>query len=238
LVDRPNDALGVREVANALGLAPSSAHRLLTSLVREGLVERTPAGTYSIGLDFMRMAWKATGRYSLTVVAEPVLTQLVERIDETALLTVFDPARKEMMFALSVESRHPLRYVVALNQWVPLNAGASGLAIWASLPPSEREELLTSSLRRLTPRTLVDPAALRAEYEKVLARGYAISHGQRVLGAVGFAAAIFGPTGVIGTVALSIPEQRFDPNEEPALGLAVREAANAISERMGGTPPG
>ena len=35
-------------------------------------------------------------------------------------------------------ARFPLRYAVELNTWLPVHAGASGLAILASLPENER----------------------------------------------------------------------------------------------------
>ncbi|HSZ38735.1 MAG TPA: IclR family transcriptional regulator [Trebonia sp.] len=228
LLDSERDSLGVREMAAALRLPPSSVHRLLGMLHEERLVARNPDGSYRLGLEFLRLAWKATARFPLATVARPVLDQLAEQTDESALLSVYDADRQLWMFALAVESRHPLRYHLPMNVWVPLHNSASGFAIAAFLPAEQQDASLAAN-------DVAEPDKVRAELAAIAARGYAVSRGQRVHGAAGVAAPIFDAVGqVAGAVALSIPDQRFSTALESELGPVVQAAAAEVTQRIGG----
>jgi DNA-binding IclR family transcriptional regulator len=164
------------------------------------------------------------------------MRQLVDACNETAALSVYDPTRLQMMFAATVESSHPLRYAVELNRWAPVYAGASGLAIMAHLPSDERREIIARTrLKPITADTITEPAALERELERVRRLGYARTKGQRIAGAVGLAAPVrLGEGRVAGALALTIPQQRFDPSDEPELARLVVNFAQRVTERVGG----
>jgi DNA-binding IclR family transcriptional regulator len=74
--------------------------------------------------------------------------------------------------------------------------------------------------------------------EDVRQRGYAITISQRIEGAVGIAAPIFCAGGqVLGSVGISMPEQRFRPDMEPRLAQSVCDCAQAIIRKMKGRSP-
>lgn len=231
MVDGAEEAFGVRELAAKLGIPPSGVHRALVTLTSEGMVTRNDDGRYSLGVGFLRLAWKATARHSIRDAAEPVLRDLVSHCDETALLALYERGRHELIFALAVQSSHPLRYFIAINEWLPAHSGASGMAVCAFVPAPELE-----AISRMRP--VAFDGRRGNQLEEVRSTGYAISHGERIDGAVGVASAIFGPDGhVVGTVALSIPEFRFDESRAGDLGGGVREAAMEVTHRIGGTWP-
>lgn len=241
LVDSAHDSYekewGVRELGEALHLPPASVHRVLTMLSSYGLVQRNPrSGQYQIGTEFFRLALKLISRFDIRNVGLPVMQDLVAVCNETAFLGVYDPFRMEVMFVAAANSSHPLRYVVPMNEWFPVYAGASGLSIMAFLPKDDRQAIIErTGLAPLTKKTITDPAVLENELARVRVRGYALSCGHRHLGAVAIAAPIWGPGGrVIGDLALSIPEPRFDPSMEPKLGRLVIEHADRITQNLGG----
>jgi DNA-binding IclR family transcriptional regulator len=159
--------------------------------------------------------------------ALPILKQLVDECNETAILGLYDSTRQQMVFAASVESPHPLRYVLEFNQWMPLHVGASGLAILAFLPVEERGQIIR--------RAGVDADGLTAQIESIRSKGYAYTRGQRIPGAVGIAAPIReSRRGVIGDLVVTIPDQRFDPQREPELASLVMKFADQVSERLDG----
>lgn len=232
---------GVREMASALRLAPSTVHRMLRMLEEEKLVRADRAtGQYHLGYEFLRLAWRATARFPITSVALPLMRELVEACNETAILGLYDPVQREMMFAATVQSQHPLRYQVELNRWMPVYAGATGLAIMAFLPEGERREIAASTgLAPLTPNTVTDPAALERQMEQIRRQGYACTMGQRIPGAVGLGAPIWGPEGrVVGDLALTVPEQRFEASWERELARLLIHYAHRISDQLGARPPG
>jgi IclR family acetate operon transcriptional repressor len=111
-----------------------------------------------------------------------------------------------------------------------LHAGASGLAILAHLPHADHVDALDSvRLTRETDQTITDPLLLRSELEKIRVRGYALTRGQRVPGAVGIGAPVLSTGGgVLGAVYISIPEQRFADDREPDLSRALLETTRRL----------
>ncbi|HLH69646.1 MAG TPA: IclR family transcriptional regulator [Candidatus Dormibacteraeota bacterium] len=229
---------GVREIADGLDMSPSTVHRVLSLLHEEGFVYREQGGRYGLGVELYRIAHSVTNSFSLHRIALRHLRELVATCNETSALCVYRPDTHQMMFATVVESPHPIRYIIETNRWGPLHAGASGLAILAFLPEVERREVVwQSALPPMTDRTITDPGALERRLDHIRQLGYAISRGERTPGAVGIAAPIFGPDGVVlGDVLVTLPEARFDPTMEPGLaGLAMR-CANAITLELQGQP--
>lgn len=228
---------GVREIARAVGMPPSTTHRILALMKSEGLVAADPqTGGYELGPQFHRLAVLATPHNPLREIAMPVMTALVDRCNETALLGLYEPIRREMMFVASVESEHPLRYVIGLNEWIPIHAGASGLAILAFLPENERREILdqVSWQQPFTPATLTDPKRLEDEIQKIQRQGYALTIGQRIDGIVGIAAPIRDARSrVIGDLTIAMPESRFSVHLEPHLAELVISYSGQISRQLG-----
>lgn len=234
MIDGDGDAYGVRELSALVGLSPSTAHRLLADLERLGLVARTDQSTYRLGQEFLRLAWATTDRFPLHELSRDVLRALRDSSGETSFFGVYSAQRREMMFTLTVESPHPLRYAIPLREWLPLNAGASGIAILAFLSNPVQQEILRGPLRRATQRTLVNATGLTERLEEVRRAGYALTLGERIEGAVAFAAPVLGPAGVVGVTGISLPESRFDPADESRLGDLVRASAEELTGKIAG----
>jgi DNA-binding IclR family transcriptional regulator len=240
LIGTGSDPVGVRKMAADLDMAPSSIHRLLSALVEEGLVSRhESSGLYSIGSEMIRLCHLATNQMPLSRIALPLLQELVTISNETALLGHYDDRRQEMMFVAAAESSQPLRYVNRMWEWLPVYAGASGLAIMAFLPAKTQQEIITrTKLAPLTDRTITERYKLEHQFKLIRARGYALSKGQRTQGAVAIGAPIFSSSKqVVGDVVITIPEQRFDPSTESHLAEHVISCADRITAQLGGAKP-
>jgi IclR family acetate operon transcriptional repressor len=238
MIDGGEQSYGVRELAGRLGVAASTAHRLLSDLEELGMVSRTPAGNYGLGMEFLRLAWTAGTRFPLRDAANDVLADLAARSGESSFFGLYNEQRRQMMFAVSVESSHPLRYTVPQGVWLPLHAGASGLAILAFLPAEVQAEITYGGLDALTDRTLVDVGRLAERLARIRQDGYAISHGERINGAIAIAAPVLGPAGaVIGDIGITIPESRFNAATTSELVTLVRQSAESLTRRFTGTRP-
>jgi DNA-binding IclR family transcriptional regulator len=226
---------GIREIAGALGMPPSTAYRVLVSLELHGLVESDSSGRYHLGMDFFRLAWRATARLPIHRAALPPLRDLVAESNETALLGLLDATRMEMMYVVQVESRQPLRYVVDLYEWLPLHAGSGGLGILAFLDETEWHKVFERGLPAFTERTITDPERLVEELRAIRARGHVVSHGGRISGAVGVGAPVFGALGeVVADVVLTVPESRWDSERADHFAELVTACSDRISARLGG----
>lgn len=238
MVDLGADSYGVRQLGLKLGVSASTAHRLLTELEKLGMVGRAPDGAYRLGLEFHRLAWASTARFPLREAAQDILRELADHSGESAFLALYDDLQHRMMFVTCVESANPLRYVMELNKWLPLHAGASGLAILAFLPPEARQVVIhTGELAAITDQTITGSEVLEQELGEIRERGYAVSHGQRIVGAVAIAAPVFGPSGaVVGDIGITMPENRFRPGSQTQLAEFVTVAAATVTRRVGGRP--
>jgi DNA-binding IclR family transcriptional regulator len=239
MVDAAGESWGLREIAAGVAMHPSTLHRVLAHLQAGGLVQQEPeTGRYRLGLGFLRLAWKAADHTPVRAIALPSLQALVDVTGETALLALYDPSRQEMMLAATVDSPHPIRQARQIAEWLPVTAGATGLAILAFLPEAEQRAILARPLPTITPRTTTDRAALEQIIEHIRVQGYTLTRGERTPGAVGVGAPIFGPAGrVIGSVGMTQPEQRFRPEDERQQAERVIGAARTITEHLGGAAP-
>nr|ACL11819.1 putative transcriptional regulator [Mycolicibacterium brisbanense] len=241
MVDASIDEFGVRQLAGIAGTSASTTHRLLADLEAIGMVARTAEGSYRLGLDFYRLAIRGAEKFSIRSLVEQPLAALARDLDETTFFGLYDESTNSMTFAATAESTKPLRYVVELNQRIPLHAGASGLAILASLPASAQERVLgTRDLASVTERTVTDVKRLRRRLGEIRDRGYALSRGERIPGALAIAAPVLGPGDtVIGDIGVTMPEANFDPADEQRMAEVVIAAAAALSEMLRGNsaPP-
>jgi IclR family transcriptional regulator, acetate operon repressor len=234
MVDSDQDSHGVRELAGRLDVSPSTVHRLITDLEKLGLVSRNPTGSYRLGLEFLRLAWTTTHRYPVQDVATDTLERLTRESGESSFFGIYNEQRREMMLTATVESPHPLRYTLPVQAWLPLHAGASGLAILAFLPEAIRQQIVLGPLAAATDRTLIDPPTLLARLAEIRRDGYAISRGERIEGAMAVAAPVFGLTGVAGVIGISLPESRFDAAHAGSFAGLVRDAATHVSGFVAG----
>lgn len=240
LMANPAQSVGVRETAEALGMPSSSAHRLLGVLAQEGFLQHDQEnGQYALALDVYRLSHVVAGRTPLQRIALPHMRNLVGACNEAAFFSLYDSTRREMVTVASVESTHALRYVVEIQRWKPVHVGASGLAILAWLPETERRLIIErTGLAPATEYSITEPYRLERELAQVRRIGHACTHGQRIPGAVGIAVPVFGPDGaVLGDVGLTIPAQRFSAAEEPHLAELLHICAAGIMAEIGGHRP-
>ncbi|RYG88319.1 MAG: IclR family transcriptional regulator [Alphaproteobacteria bacterium] len=237
VVDANVSSIGVREAAKALSMTPSSAHRVIMALVEEGLLEQQPdSSRYVLGLEMVRLAHTVTDRWSVRTIAQEPLRQLVAASEEAAFLNLYDRARGEIIGVECVESNQVLRYVVELHKWKPVYVGAAGWAVMAHLDDAERQAIVKrTALEPVTALSITDPLDLEEQLDQVRVRGYAITHGQRIPGAVGLAVPLFGPSGrVFGSIGLSMPEQRFSVGKELRLSTLLKQCAAQVMQFTGG----
>lgn len=228
--DGTGETWGVRQVAREMDASPSTIYRIFQVFESRGLVTKNADGRYTPGLELFRICQVFSQRLSPVKIAKPHLQKLALACGETVLLAAYGARRGQMIVIDIIDAPHPLRWVVRLNQWNAIHAGATGLAIFAFLPEEERRALYRRDLERFTERTMLTADELEAETARIRARGYAYSRGQRSRGAVGFGAPLFDAAGdVFGDVCITIPEGRFDPAQEPKLGSLLVTAAADIS---------
>ncbi len=234
-VDARTD-LGVTEIAGRLGLAKSVVHRLVTALTKAGYLTQTSnTRRYALGPRATRLGQVAMGQMDIRARARPILRELAAATGETATLSTL--AGDARIYAEQVESSQPVRQSVHIGSAAPLYLGASSKAILAFLPERRREALLARAAKegvKLTDDSKLDVSALRSELATIRRRGFAMSQGERIVGAVSSASPVFDHHGeVIGSISVASVSVRHGRSDLVKFGGLVRSAATRLSTELG-----
>lgn len=227
------EEIGVSALAQRLGVAKSTVHRLAVTLVAEGLLEQNPeTERYRLGIGLFGLGTLVRRRMDLSNEARPYLFELREKTHETILLGV--PTDTEIMYVYNLESPHSLRMRSDIGVRRPGYCTAVGRAIFAFAPEETVERMLASPLAQRTPKTVTAPATLRAMLADVRSRGFAIEDEESEPGIRCIAAPVRGAAGVVvGALGIAGPTQRLNLNALRALATPLIETTAAISRRLG-----
>lgn len=231
--------VSVRQVAERLGLAPSTTHRLLNLLVSGGFASFDPGGsTYGIGPELYRVSARIAATMSPAAVARGVIARLADRYDETVIFAMWLKNAGKIAFLERADGQRKLLYRIEMNTPLSLVWGASGKAALAYLPESEVDRVLAAEgPSPATGAKTPEAATLKAELHDIRAKGFCVSHGEKLPGALGIAAPVFGPDGVLGTICMTMPRERVPSVSTDDLGAEVAAAAAALTEQLGGKMP-
>lgn len=224
--------IGASEAARRLGIAKSSAHRLLATLAAEGFLERLPGGQYRLGITLWELGSRMIHGIEIRDVAHPVLEALRNKTNETVHLARLDG--NEVVYLDRFESQATLRLFnrVGTRNWA--HCTSSGKAILSVSPDELVEQVLALGLPRMTPRTITSRSALLDALAKGRERGYVISLEESEIGVNSVGAPVFDHRGVpVAAVSVAGPSPRLTVEKLPRVGRLVREAAATISERLG-----
>ncbi|MEM8787205.1 MAG: IclR family transcriptional regulator [Pseudomonadota bacterium] len=229
----------IRQMSDGLGLAPSTTHRLLNLLVEEGFVSHDDrSATYAAGPEFLRVAHRIVAATSPADAAHGVIADLAARYDETVLFGLLLRPAGRIAFVARADGQKKLLYRIEMNTPLSLVWGASGKAALAHMPQQEITGILArEGASPASGAAVPDAAALDAELARIRADGYGISHGEKLPEALGIAAPVFGPGGVIGSICMTMPNDRAPALPPERLGAEVAQAAADFSARLGGQTP-
>ncbi|HUO82714.1 MAG TPA: IclR family transcriptional regulator [Gammaproteobacteria bacterium] len=166
--DRPEPSL--QELAAALHLTRTTAHRLLAALESEDLVTRhVDRGTYRLGPAAMALGMQALTGKGLRARVRPLLDALAAETGETATLEVL--ADGQMLILDEAAGGRLISPSGHVGTRWPLHATATGKLLLALVP--ETRKYLRLPLERYTAATITDMAALESELERARRLGYA-----------------------------------------------------------------
>lgn len=148
---------------------------------------------------------------TLRTLALPHLRSLVNRVDESANLTVLSGAHTR--FLASVECSHPLRVSDRAGAVLPANLTSGGQAILASLPKADVDRRFASDARGDLG---VDLIALHRELAAVRRVGFALNRDRTEVGVTAIGRLLRDANGTAcGAVSLSLPSSRFEEANLP-----------------------
>jgi IclR family acetate operon transcriptional repressor len=232
------DGLTLTDLAQRVGLAPSTAHRILASLEAHRFVQHDEQrGLWLIGVGAFEVGTAFLRNRRLAGIGRVVMHDLMEQTGETVNLGIEDGG--EVVFISQVESHVALRAFFRAGSRAAIHASGVGKALLAQFPEERVKQILhRRGLAKFTERTLVSPADLFRQLEEIRRRGFAIDDEERNLGMRCVAAPIFNEYGeAIAAVSVSGPTVRMTPERAAEFGPLVQRAAQEITASIGGKIP-
>ncbi len=224
------DAVSLKLASGKAELHPSTAHRILTALVRDRMVERVDQGSYRLGMRLLELGNLVKSRISVREHALPFMRELhaatgeavnlsVRRDDEIVYIERTSSGRSLMRVVNIIGARAPL-HITAVGKLFLLEDGAEGLKTYA-----ER-----TALPAFTKNTIHALSALEKELDRVRRQGYAIDNEEAELGVRCIGAGIRDDTGaLVAGLSISSPAERM----KPGWSAMVRDTAEKISRAIG-----
>lgn len=202
VLSRHPHGLTTSDLADAVGVHRTVAHRLVRTLEAHRLCRRDDTKRVTLGTGLVTLAEPV--EQDLRTVARPVMEDLAERTRATVHLVLRESA-SEVRALVVVEPRNAEVHVAFRpGQVHAIDRGSAGLAMLAALPPAPGE---------------------RPEVEAARNRGYAVTRGEVVSTVYGISALIPRRRGApLSSIGISV----FEIDDERALGTAVGEAARQL----------
>jgi IclR family transcriptional regulator, KDG regulon repressor len=230
------DELGITTLAQRLGLAKSTVHRLAATLTSAGFLEQNAdTGKYRLGLALFELGALVRRRMDVANEARPQLRELLEKTGETVQLGIVD--RDSVLYVYEMESRRAIRMAAAVGGRAPLHCTAVGKVLLAYQTPDYVKELIDRGLTAFTEHTVVKREALVAMLKDVRGRECAIDDEESEIGLRALAAPVRNQRGeVIAAHGVAAPVQRMTKKVMQNWMPTVVATANAISQRLGYQP--
>ena len=223
----------VTQLAQRIGLSQPTTHRLLRSLMDEGMVEQDARSKrYRLSLEFFALAARAGNTGNLRELARPSLLRLSASLGDSLFLLArsgFDAICLDRS-----EGPFPIRtFTGDIGGRVALGVGQGSLAILAFLPEEERDTVIRYNLPRLKDFHLYDEVFLRSEVDNVRALGYAGRNTGVLQGMAGLAVPILDREGrAVAALSVATISDRLGPDRLPTVVDMLKREAALIGPRI------
>ncbi|HEY5733725.1 MAG TPA: IclR family transcriptional regulator [Gammaproteobacteria bacterium] len=210
------------------GLHPSTAFRILASLIEVGFVERDSSGHYFIGRRVSHLAHSARRAVDLRDESRDIMQQLRDEIGETVNLTIREG--DEVIYIERATPNRMMRVEQVIGSRAPLHVTAVGKLMLDQLGNdfiraySER-----TGLKAYTSHTLSSLDSLYRNLHEATAQGFAYDNEEAEIG-VGCIGVLIHDhnSDVVGGLSISAPIER----RKDEWAKLLKQAARKISQRL------
>ena len=220
---------GITDVSRRVALPVSTVARLLSTLEHlEAVIRQDDGVTYRIGPTVSRLA--AGNDTTLIGRARPFLAELVERVQETAGLSVLEG--DEVLYLDHVETDNAVQIRDWTGERIPLHHVPSGLVMLAFQPKDRIDAYLAGDLGGATDNTLTTRERLLPRLAAIRADGFAWAIDELQVGITSVAAPVRNRSGeVIAAIHCHGPSYRFPADRDTDdIEAAVTAAARRLSD--------
>ncbi|NMW84431.1 IclR family transcriptional regulator [Peptoniphilus sp. AGMB00490] len=227
-----NRELTIAEISEILNIPPSTAHRILSTLIEIGYVskdERTHL--YGLGPSLIPLGIKASSKLDPQDVGKSVLENLSEITMEDSFF-VIKSGDKGLMLSKS-EGKHTLKIVENFGIEIDLHKGAIRKTILAFQPDDYINYYLKKDLSNYLD-SPVDKEELRKDLMEIRSKKISVSDSEYIEGAIGIGAPVFNYKDVlVGAIGVVIPKERVTEETKREYIEAVKNCGIEFSKNLG-----
>jgi DNA-binding IclR family transcriptional regulator len=218
--------LRVVDVAVELGVSPSTAHRVLSTLRQHEFVVQDAHRAYRPGPVFARVGLSRTANADLRALLRPVIERLNRNVDETCHLVILEG--NGARFIDCVESSQVLRTGSRKNMLLPAHTNSAGKALLAELPSHVFLALYPRGVPASLGAGMQARGALQRELANIRRRGYATNFEESAQGVTAVGACVRDTAGkAVAALAIASPTSRCPRRRVPELANALIEACES-----------
>lgn len=224
------------DLCRQLNLNKSTLHRLLSSLIYMGYVKQDgETGKYSLSLKLLGLSNKLLVHMDILDAVRPSLKVLAQETGETVHFVQLDGV--EAVYIYKEEStQNSVRMVSKVGSRIPLYCSGVGKAIAADMDQSQIQSIWEhSTIRKLTPHTIIDYPQFLAKIKEVREKGYALDDEENELGVRCIAVGLPDYRGrAIYALSVSAPISRMPDGRIAELKGPLLAARDEIAAALGG----
>lgn len=230
------EPMRLSDISDELDIPKSSALMLLRTLESRGYLAKE-GDRYRLEADLgdgrREGGWIGGRLAGLVRTAEPVMSEMVDTLQETAVLGIPTPELNVRVVANKL-SPLAIRYDLTRMTVIPAYCTALGQAMLAFQPEDRIEDYIRQcSFEALTEKTITDPDQFRQRLVQIRRRGWAVNYEERFIGAAGTASPIFDGSGrIVAALNVATVTVRFRRNKKAIVETVQREAAR-LSQALG-----
>ena len=232
--DAEHPSMTLSEVAKRTDLSRATARRFLLTLQELGYV-RGDGKYFELTSKVLQLGYSYLSSATLPQLMEPVLEDLSTEVHESASASVLEG--RDILYVARVHTRSIMRVGISVGTRFPAANTSMGRVLLAYQAPGVVDVLLAEGVHSATGLGIDNVDDLRAELEKVRARGYAIVDQELEIGLRSVAVPVFNADGSIAAamnVSMSVGPQSPPSAEEAAQRVlpALQRAACKVQEAL------
>ena len=224
--------MSLKDVSESVGLARTTAFRLLTALEQHGFARRDPAsGGYSLGPSVFVLAERYLNQLDFRAAARPALEWLWGETHFTVHLSILD--RTEVVYVDKIDGLLPIQAQTYIGGRAPAYAVSAGMAQLAFLDEPSLLRHLPASLTRFTASTTAEPDELAERLNGVREQGCAVNAGGWRSPIGGISAPVFRYDGrVMASLGVVLPSSELGEEVIEETVPIVKEAAAMATREL------
>lgn len=188
----------VKEIANQLNIANSTAHRLLKTLEEEGFIAKDNiTNNYRLGVPILSLSSVITDSMDIVKKSTKILKEISNKFRQTAQIGVIQ--KNNVYYVNRIDYEHPVLGIqMFYSNWkAPLHCTSSGKILLSNQPKNKIEQIVNNELTQFTKKTITDSEVFLNQLDEVKKKDHSVSIDEHLDGICSIAVPIKNKLGTI-----------------------------------------